>query len=256
MNPEYELWRRNMPIGLQRSPHATTAGCNWPKSGRTPNCYLAPMGGPVVASGRATFGHMARHLFVVVGVAGAAALASYGASQASSAATSDRTREAAIWPMYGHDLSGSRWNSTETEIDPSSVTSLEPSWSQTGLIGVSGTPVVAGATVYFGDWTGEIHAVATSTGHPLWTTPLLGGAVVGSPAVAGQRVFIGIGKTLYALDRSTGRILWEAVTNANPYSQINASPVVIGGLVLLGTAQFEEVVGKSPFSFRGFYRSL
>jgi polyvinyl alcohol dehydrogenase (cytochrome) len=194
---------------------------------------------------------MARHLFVVVGVTGAAALASYGASQASSAATSDRTREAAIWPMYGHDLSGSRWNSTETEIDPSSVTSLEPSWSQTGLIGVTGTPVVAGATAYFGDWTGEVHAVATSTGHLLWTTPLPGGAVVGSPAVAGQRVFIGIGETLYALDRTTGRILWEAVTNANPYSQVNASPVVIGGLVFLGTAQFEEVVGKSPFSFRG-----
>ena len=71
------------------------------------------------------------------------------------------------------------------------------------------------------------------------------------PAIVGQRVLVGIGKTLYALDRSSGRILWQTVTNANPYSQINASPVVVGNLVFLGTAQFEEVVGRAPFSFRG-----
>ncbi len=153
--------------------------------------------------------------------------------------------------MYGHDLSGTRWNSTETEIDSSSAANLVPSWSQSGLIGVTGTPVVAGATAYFGDWKGQVHAVQASTGHPVWTTPLPGGAVVGSPAIDGRRVFVAIGKTLYALDGSTGRILWQAVTNANPYSQINASPVVVGDLVFQGTAQFEEVVGKAPFSFRG-----
>ena len=67
----------------------------------------------------------------------------------------------------------------------------------------------------------------------------------------GHRVFVGIGKTLYTLDRRTGGILWQTVTNANTYSQINASPVVVGNLVGQGTAQFEEVVGKAPFSFRG-----
>ena len=153
--------------------------------------------------------------------------------------------------MYGHDLSGTRWNSTETEIDASSVASLVPSWTQSGLIGVTGTPVVVGGTAYFGDWKGQVHAVESSSGRPLWTASLSGGAVVGSPAIDGHRVFVGIGKTLYALDRRTGGILWQTVTNANTYSQINASPVVVGNLVFQGTAQFEEVVGKAPFSFRG-----
>jgi polyvinyl alcohol dehydrogenase (cytochrome) len=62
---------------------------------------------------------------------------------------------------------------------------------------------------------------------------------------------VGVGQTLYAFNRSTGALLWKSMTNANPYSQINASPVVVGNLVVLGTAQFEEVVGKAPFSFRG-----
>ncbi len=205
-----------------------------------------------MTSGRAIFGHSARRFFAVIALTSAAALALYGAPASSAGAASfDRSRDAASWPMYGHDLSGTRWNSTETEIDASSTANLVPSWSQSGLIGVTGTPVVAGGTAYFGDWKGQVHAVEANSGRPLWTTPLQGGAVVGSPVIAGKRVFVGVGKTLYALDRSTGRILWQAVTNANPYSQINASPVVLGDLVFQGTAQFEEVVGKAPFSFRG-----
>lgn len=204
-----------------------------------------------MASCRATFGHSARRL-VIVALIVAAALASDGASAPTAGAASfDRSRVAASWPMYGYDLSGTRSNTAETEIDASSAANLVPSWSQSGLIGVTGTPVVAGGTAYFGDWKGQVHAVEASSGHPVWTTPLQGGAVVGSPAIDGKRVFVGVGKTLYALDRSTGHILWQAVTNANPYSQINASPVVLGDLVFEGTAQFEEVVGKAPFSFRG-----
>lgn len=155
------------------------------------------------------------------------------------------------WPVYGYDLSGTRWNAAESEIDHSSVASLTPSWSETDLIGVTGTPVVARGVAYFGDWKGQVHAVQAKTGRPLWTTSLSGGAVVGSPAIDGQRVFVGIGKTLYALDAGTGAVWWQSVTNADAYSQINASPIVVGNLVILGTAQFEEVVGKAPFSFRG-----
>lgn len=167
-----------------------------------------------------------------------------GASQAKRAPTG-------AWPTYGYDLSGTRWNKSETEIDPSSVASLVPSWSQSGLIGITGTPVVVGGTAYFGDWKGQIHAVQATTGRPLWTRALQPGDVIGSPAVVGPRVLVGVGHTLYALNRSDGAVLWKSVTNSNPYSQVNASPVVVGNLVILGTAQFEEVVGRAPFTFRG-----
>jgi polyvinyl alcohol dehydrogenase (cytochrome) len=208
------------------------------------------MGGPATRFGRCSLGNTARGLLVVICVT--AALASYGASGASAyAESSNRVHDANSWPMYGHDLSGTRWNRAETEIDASSVASLVPSWTQSGLIGVTGTPVVAGGVAYFGDWKGLVHAVKAGSGQPLWTSPLPGGAVVGSPAIDGALLLVGIGKTLYALDRRSGGIVWKAVTNANPYSQINASPVVAGDLVFQGTAQFEEVVGKAPFSFRG-----
>ncbi len=210
------------------------------------------MRGRVAQPGQRAVEHTARRLTMLVFALGVTALAWCSWLSGPSGASSSRSAGAlARWPIYGDDLSGTRWNSTETEIDSSSVARLVPSWSEAGLIGVTGTPVVVGGTAYFGDWKGQVHAVEASNGRALWTTLLQGGAIVGSPAIVGQRVLVGIGKTLYALDRSSGRILWQAVTNANPYSQINASPVVVGNLVFLGTAQFEEVVGRAPFTFRG-----
>ncbi|MGH9208456.1 MAG: PQQ-binding-like beta-propeller repeat protein, partial [Acidimicrobiales bacterium] len=128
------------------------------------------------------------------------------------------------WTLYGHDLSNTRLSPTETEIDATSAASLTKSWSKDGLIGVTGTPVVARGVAYFGDWTGTMWAVKTDTGQELWSTKI-GGDVIGSPAVDGDFVYAASGNTLFGLDRGSGGVRWKTVTNENPYSQINASPV-------------------------------
>jgi polyvinyl alcohol dehydrogenase (cytochrome) len=131
-----------------------------------------------------------------------------------------------------------------------SVTALTKSWEKDGLVGVTGTPVVAHGDVYFGDWQGDVWAVKAVSGQVVWRVQV-GGNVIGSPAVVGKALYVGSGNDLYRLNAATGAVVWKTVTNANPYSQINASPVVVGNLVIQGTAQFEEVVGKAPFTFRG-----
>lgn len=113
-------------------------------------------------------------------------------------------------------------------MDSASVGSLAKSWSVDGLVNATGTPVVDSGVAFFGDWRGQVHAVEAGTGQALWSTSLGGGDVVGSPAVSGPRVFVALGKTLCALDRNSGRVLWSTVTDANQYSQINASPVAAG----------------------------
>jgi polyvinyl alcohol dehydrogenase (cytochrome) len=171
--------------------------------------------------------------------------------RAAAATTTAAMTTVTNWPLYGHDLANTRTNRHETEIDQASVPSLTAGWSKGGLVGVTGTPVVANGVAYFGDWTGTLWAVNARTGQTVWSTKVGGGDFVGSPALGGRSVYVAIGKTLYALRRSTGKVLWQTVTNSNPYSQINASPVVVGNLVFQGTAQFEEVVGHAPFTFRG-----
>jgi polyvinyl alcohol dehydrogenase (cytochrome) len=130
------------------------------------------------------------------------------------------------------------------------VGALTPQWQKDQLVGVTGTPVVSAGVVYFGDESGTQWAIKLSSGAVLWRTKV-GGAVIGSPAIVGSALYVGAGSTLYRLNVANGQVMWKVTTNANPYSQINASPVVVGHLVVLGTAQFEEVVGKPPETFQG-----
>src|SRR4029453_12239272 len=72
------------------------------------------------------------------------------------------------WTLYGRDFRNTRLNSDETKINRKSVARLTAKWSKDGLIGVSGTPVVAGGQAFFGDWTGTVRAVDAKNGKDIW----------------------------------------------------------------------------------------
>lgn len=155
----------------------------------------------------------------------------------------------ASWTRYLHDLSNTGDNACDP-IDRGSVGTLGPAWQKNGLVAVTGVPVVSNGIVYFGDGTGNEWAVRARDGSVVWKIKLATG-VVGSAAVSGHALYVGAGADLYRLDRRTGGVVWTAVTDANPYSQINASPVVIGNEVVIGTASFEVVVKSPSYSFQG-----
>lgn len=154
------------------------------------------------------------------------------------------------WPVYGHDHAQTRTNVSETAISPDNVSRLAAVWEITDLVGVTGTPVVVEGIAYFADWKGQTWAVRAETGAPMWTTTV-GGMIVGAPAVDGDAVFVSAGNMLYRLDRSTGAKVWESSTHDHPQAQINASPVVVDGIVLQGTASFENILRKDEYQFRG-----
>ena len=154
------------------------------------------------------------------------------------------------WPVYGHDLSNTRLNSAERAINRKTVATLAPSWSKSGLTGVTGTPTVSRGVAYFGDWTGTVRAVDAEAGNAIWETKI-GGLIVGAPAIHRDAVYISSGATLYRLDRATGTLVWKTVTNDHPLAQINASPVVIDGLVIQGVASAEVTIPKDDYTFQG-----
>ncbi|HEV8065260.1 MAG TPA: PQQ-binding-like beta-propeller repeat protein [Acidimicrobiales bacterium] len=155
------------------------------------------------------------------------------------------------WTTYGHDLANTRTNTSETVINPRSVGGLRVKWKDPETDGVVTTPTVSDGVVYFGDYVGNEWAVQLDSGKVVWEAKLGGGSVVGSPAVVGNVLYAGVGKTLYELSRATGKVIWKATTNPSVFSQINTSPVVVGNLVFEATAQFEEIVGKPPMTFQG-----
>ena len=154
------------------------------------------------------------------------------------------------WTIYGHDLDNTRLNPHETTISHDTVSKLKVAWSTKGLVGVTGTPVVAAGVVYYGDWTGAVRAVKATTGVPIWKT-MVGAPFIGSPAVSGDAVFVAGGATLARLDRAKGTLQWKVVTNENPAAGIDASPVVVGNIVLQATASNEEPIPKKIYTFRG-----
>jgi len=154
------------------------------------------------------------------------------------------------WAFYGHDLSNTRLNAREHRINRKTVARLTQSWAIDGIVGVSGTPAVVDRVAYYGDWRGNVAAVDAKTGDARWSTQI-GGFVVGAPAVTADAVYASSGAALYRLDRATGAIVWKAQTNEHPLAQINASPVVVDGLVLQGVASFEVTIPKDQYTFRG-----
>lgn len=139
-------------------------------------------------------------------------------------------RPPAEWPRLGFDLANTRAAVGETTVGPGTVADLAPVWEVDGVKGVTGTPVVAGGTVYVGDWTGHLRAIDAGTGDEAWRFAVTAGdategpgvSVWSSPAVDIDRgvLYIGTGQAyalpapprsdaLLALDLRTGREVWS-----------------------------------------------
>jgi polyvinyl alcohol dehydrogenase (cytochrome) len=123
---------------------------------------------------------------------------------------------------------------------------------------VTATPAVVGDTIYVGDWAGRFYAIRRSDGSVRWTyrTPpaphVYAGQIVSSAAVVNiggePTVYFGGGKTLYALRARDGHLRWKHAIgkpgDAGDYSEIEASPVVVEGLVIVGWDVHNDPSGR------------
>src|SRR5438552_15299899 len=141
------------------------------------------------------------------------------------------------WPMYNHDVLGTRHNPAERAISKANAGQLEEKWrfpakDSDELVGViHATPIVVDGYVYFGTATDPAFYKLTPDGKVRWSyrnpdrpsgrappEPRRGDesfrnvrfqssaeGIFGSALVAGDTVYFGdIGGWVYALDRATG----------------------------------------------------
>jgi polyvinyl alcohol dehydrogenase (cytochrome) len=152
------------------------------------------------------------------------------------------------WPMWGYSPERTFATACDTGLNPGTVGELERAWFHQTDDVVTSTPAVVGDTVYVGDWAGVVYALDRETGDERWRvqTPehqsVYAGQIVSSPAVAdldGERwVFIGSGKTMFALSAADGEERWhhelgELGDTVEP-TEFESSPVVVGDVVLAG----------------------
>jgi alcohol dehydrogenase (cytochrome c) len=151
------------------------------------------------------------------------------------------------WTSYNGHGTGDRYSKL-AEITPTNVHTLQPKWifNLRDTHDLQMTPVVAGGVMYVTS-ANECYAIDAGSGRQIWhwqrsrtkgiTGVAAGGANRGA-AVAGDRVFLTTDNAhLVALNRYTGKLLWEA-TMADWHQNYNGTgaPLPVGDMIVSGIA--------------------
>jgi outer membrane protein assembly factor BamB len=170
------------------------------------------------------------------------------------------------WPQFLYNNNHSSYNTTATSITPSNIGDLQPVWRWTAPAstnsassGIYGTPVVEDGIMYIGTFDGEFYAVNMATQAILWsqnlgTVPGLEcasftagitstAAVATDPTTGDLAVYVNAPDgDLYALDASTGDILWQGTVGVPSPTENNyfawGSPLVDNGNVYVGISSY------------------
>jgi alcohol dehydrogenase (cytochrome c) len=157
-----------------------------------------------------------------------------------------------VWPTYHGSVSGNRFSALD-QINASNVARLAPRWMFT-LSGsprpLQGTPLVVDGILYM-TAVNEAYALDARSGREIWhysrprTKGLAGDAASGinrGVAVLGERVFMVTDNAhLIALDRATGRLLWDAeMADSRQNYGATGAPLVVDDLVISGVSGGDE----------------
>ncbi|MBC7659691.1 MAG: PQQ-binding-like beta-propeller repeat protein [Chitinophagaceae bacterium] len=200
-------------------------------------------------------------------------------------------QDKAVWPTWGGDLENTHQGIDSPLITPDTVKNLKVKWVYETHGDVSAIPVVSEQNVYFPDWgtpfvgglTGGsyLHALDRETGRSVWSKSilrysknLLNSVARSSFAISGDLLIFGDnrgfidsilsvhgskGASVYALNRTTGELVWKTRLDSNQLSIITQSPVIYNGKVYVGTASNEEASArftKDCCTFRGSMAAL
>jgi polyvinyl alcohol dehydrogenase (cytochrome) len=160
------------------------------------------------------------------------------------------------WPMYNHDPAGSRNDTAETRLSPTTVGQLGIKWTFPTHGPIAGTPGVVKDRVYAADGAGFVYAVDRD-GNLLWKTQLDVGPTVStvkvtaSVLVTNRTVVVGDQSgRIHGLDVDTGAERWTITPNPHPFAAIWGSGTMVGRYVAIGVSSNEWY---APVIFPGYH---
>ncbi|KAI4384236.1 hypothetical protein MLD38_002417 [Melastoma candidum] len=172
-----------------------------------------------------------------------------------------------MWLNHGADLFNTRSAAGEMLISPDTAPNLHPRWKFFAGKDISATPAVANGFVYFPSWNGNIYALNAFTGSLIWQrnlgqlTGLTGTGIIvnvtvsrATPTVSGIMLVVSIygPAVVIALDRFTGRLIWQTTIDPRPFTTVTASGTTFFGSYYTGVASLENIRTTPPCCvFRG-----
>lgn len=134
---------------------------------------------------------------------------------------------------FGNDgLDGSRLYAVDTRTG-------EARWKFAVPTQIFSTPAVEGGMVYFHARDDHVYALSAENGQVVWKTPaphpqqefaVMSDMSKSSTAIGKDKLFVGIGRELVAMDRATGKVLWRTAVRG----KVDSSPLIVGNTVYAG----------------------
>ncbi len=172
--------------------------------------------------------------------------------QAAHAATGD-------WQTFLFDNTRSSYNPAETIINRTTAAHLKLHWTRTIAAKISAEPIEVNGIAYWGSWDGLEHASRLSDGTDIWAANL--GTTTGSCSTQPNGVastanissvpiggvttavdFVGGGgnATFYALNATTGAVIWHTVLSTQVGAYNWSSPAIFNNSVYIGLSSLGD----------------
>jgi outer membrane protein assembly factor BamB len=155
---------------------------------------------------------------------------------ASTSADAQATSSPADWTQFHRD-NMQRWDPYETVLGVNSVGGLQLKWKNTiGNFGgaIQSSPAVVNGVIYSGSDGGNVYALNASTGVLLWSFSTNGYAVSSSPAVANGIVYVGSGDGNVYALNASTGGLLWSY-GVGAFPGVESSPAVVNGVVYVSS---------------------
>jgi polyvinyl alcohol dehydrogenase (cytochrome) len=155
------------------------------------------------------------------------------------------------WLGWGNELANTRFQDAPAAgLTPDQVPRLKPKWAFgfPGDVNLNSQPSVAGGRVYVGSQGAKVYSLSAATGCIHWwfstAAPVRSAVSVGRIETAsGPRfaAFFGdASAVVYAVDASTGTLLWKTKVDDHLAARITGSPAFYHGRLYVPVASIEE----------------
>ena len=161
------------------------------------------------------------------------------------------------WTGWGANLDNTRFQDTSSAgITATDVPRLKVRWvfGFPGDVGSTSQPTIAAGRVFVGSQGGRVYSLSAATGCVHWWFDAPAGvrtAIVLAriDAESGSKLAVYFGDTagaVYAVEATTGKLLWKSRVDAHPAAVITGSPTFYNGRLYVPVASREEAYAIAP----------